>query len=201
MTELTLADLGWRQSFLAQTESLDHPPARISGVSRAHVDGLTPGGPVTLTCPPGMSTGDLAVGDWVLFDPEIRRIERLLDRDTSLRRKAAGIEVKPQLIVANVDTLAIVTSCNDDFNEARIERYLALAASGGCLPLIVLTKADLVDDPDDWRKRAERLSPLASAVAVNAKDPDDLQRLAAWVGPGQTMALVGSSGTGKSMMR
>ena len=106
-----------------------------------------------------------------------------------------------QLIAANVDTLAIVTSCNDDFNPARLERYLAMCSAGGALPLVVLTKADLTPDADGFRRRAEHLSPLVSAVTLNACDTDDVARLHPWCTAGQTMALVGSSGVGKTTLQ
>lgn len=198
MTSLTLADLGWRQHFLAQTVDDDLPPARLSGVARDRVTALTPDSEIHLTCPPGLSTGALAVGDWVLYDPATGRVARLLERQTRLARKAAGPDGRAQLIAANVDTLAIVTSCNADFNDGRLERYLALAASAGCMPLILLTKADMADDADSYRHRAIRLSPLAVAETLDATDPAEIARLDGWVKAGQTMALVGSSGVGKS---
>ena len=109
--------------------------------------------------------------------------------------------VPGQLIAANVDTLAIVTSCNDDFNPARLERYLAMCSAGGALPLVVLTKADLTPDADGFRRRAEHLSPLVSAVTLNACDTDDVARLHPWCTAKQTMALVGSSGVGKTTLK
>ncbi len=126
---------------------------------------------------------------------------RRLDRTTELARRAAGPRAGAQLIAANVDTLGIVTSCNADFNPARLERYLALAASAGCLPLIVLTKPDLSDDPDDYVRQALRLSPIVTALALIATDADEAARLAPWCGPGQTLALVGSSGVGKTTLQ
>ena len=101
---------------------------------------------------------------------------------------------------ANVDTLGIVTSCNADFNTSRLERYLALAASAGCLPLVVLTKADEAADADGYRRRAEALSPMVAAIALDARDPDEIARLAPWCNRGQTLALLGSSGVGKTTL-
>jgi ribosome biogenesis GTPase len=105
-----------------------------------------------------------------------------------------------QLIAANVDTLFVVTSCNDDFNPARLERYLALANEAGTGPVIVLTKIDKVDDPSDWIDRARTLQRGLQVVALNAKSPDAAAVLAPWCGPGRTVALVGSSGVGKSTL-
>jgi ribosome biogenesis GTPase len=136
----------------------------------------------------------------VITTPDGNRVDRLLNRQTSLARRAAGTGADSQLIAANVDTLGIVTSCNADFNEARLERYLALAASAGCLPLVILTKADLCDDPRDFARRAERLSPLVTALSLNATDPLEAEALSPWCSSGQTLALVGSSGVGKSTL-
>ncbi|RYH05908.1 ribosome small subunit-dependent GTPase A [Tropicimonas sp. IMCC6043] len=200
MTNLTLSDLGWSARFRAEAGDDTAAPARIASVARDRLEALTPSGAVSLTLPGGQSTGDYAVGDWVLFDPATGRVTRLLERQTAIRRKAAGREAKRQLIAANVDTLGIVTSCNADFNIARLERYLALAEASNCLPLVILTKADESETPDDYRRKAERLSPLVSALALNARDASELERLSPWCGTGQTLALVGSSGVGKTTL-
>lgn len=162
---------------------------------RDQVVGLTTNGPDTFVTPD--ETGLYAVGDWVLTDGP--KVTRRLERTTEIARRAAGPQGGRQLIAANVDTLAIVTSCNDDFNVARLERYLAMSASAGCLPLIVLTKADMTDDPKSYVRRAEALSPLVTAIAINAHDEADL--LAPWCKNGQTLALVGSSGVGKTTLQ
>ena len=86
------------------------------------------------------------MGDWLLIDRESGAPERVLRRKSLFKRRAAGTGRRVQLIAANVDTLFIVTSCNQDFNVARLERYLALAREADVTPVIVLTKADLADD-------------------------------------------------------
>lgn len=201
MTQLSHTDLGWSAHFHAQID-VDHLPlaARITSVARDRLFALTPSGPRTILPPSSMTTGAFATGDWVITTPDGTRVDRLLNRQTSLARRAAGTGVDSQLIAANVDTLGIVTSCNADFNEARLERYLALAASAGCLPLVILTKADLCNDPRDFARRAERLSPLVTAISLNATDPLEAEALSPWCSSGQTLALVGSSGVGKSTL-
>jgi ribosome biogenesis GTPase len=124
----------------------------------------------------------------------------MLDRKSLFKRRAAGTGLRLQLIAANVDTLFIVTSCNQDFNVARLERYLALAKEAGVTPVIVLTKADLTDTPEDFERDAARLMPALSVETVDARDPASVQRLTAWCGRGETIALVGSSGVGKSTL-
>ena len=99
-----------------------------------------------------------------------------------------------QLIAANVDTLFVVSSCNQDFNPARLERYLALARDADVTPVIVLTKADLADAPGDFARRAARLMPGLLVETVDARDLRSIACLEAWCGHGQTVALRGLLG-------
>ncbi|PWL35128.1 MAG: ribosome small subunit-dependent GTPase A [Marivita sp. XM-24bin2] len=199
LTPCTLTDLGWSDRFARQLTEDDAAfiAARISEVHRSQLIALSEAGDLRLI--PTESAGAYAVGDWVLTDgtSAIRR----LDPVTTLHRKAAGHAVSDQRIAANVDTVGLVTSCNADFNVARLERYLALALASNAVPLVILTKADLCDDPDSFKRKAERLSPLVTAITINAKDPEDVARLNAWCSKAQTLALLGSSGVGKTTLR
>ena len=197
MTHTTLADLGWSRAFSSEAEGLPGTPARITAVHRSLVDTLAETGPLRLATPP--DTAPLATGDWVLHDGT--KVLSLLPRQSALGRLAAGPEAREQLIAANVTTLGIVTSCNADFNPARLERYLVLASEAGCLPLVILTKADTTANPRAYVSQAERLSPLLTAIALDATDEDDVARLAPWCRAGETLALVGSSGVGKTTLR
>jgi len=138
------------------------------------------------------------VGDWVLLDDSREKIVRLLDRKSIFKRVAAGDKVDVQLLAANVDTLFIVTSCNEEFNESRLERYLALALEAGVDPVVILTKSDLTDNAEDYCARVRSVDADVPVELINAKDVDTLGRLMAWVTSGSTVALVGSSGVGKS---
>lgn len=138
------------------------------------------------------------VGDWVLLDAGHQKLLRLLERKSVFTRPVAGNRSELQLIAANVDTLFVVTSCNEEFSESRLERYLALALEAGVEPVVVLSKADLCADADAYRQRAQNVSSSVPMELVNAQDPASLQRLGGWVSSGTTVALVGSSGVGKS---
>lgn len=172
---------------------------RIATVHRARLTAESTFGPVKLTLPAQANTADHAVGDWVLVEPGTRMLVRRLDRKTVLQRRTEGGRA-PQLIAANVDTLFIVSSCNDDLNPARLERYLALANEAGTTPVIVLTKVDQVEDAGPWRDQAAGLQRGLEVVTLNAKAPEAAMALARWCAAGQTVALVGSSGVGKSSL-
>jgi ribosome biogenesis GTPase len=201
---LSLSDLGWSARFLGQL-SLGEleilTPLRLTQIHRDRAMGLGPDGELSLTYPPGLGAGETAVGDWVLADPATGRIVRLLERTTELGRRAAGREARRQLIAANIDTLFVVTSCNADFSVPRLERYLALAFEAGMSAVVVLTKTDTAADPGDYAMRARAVSPcIADVVGVDARDPAALDGLKPWLGRGQTVAFVGSSGVGKSTL-
>lgn len=196
-----LIALGWSDFFAGQLgeDDANHLPARVATVHRARMTAQSAEGPVRVVFPHRASTADYAVGDWILTDRATGALLRRLDRKTLLQRRVEG-GGPPHLIAANVDTLFIVTSCNDDFNPARIERFLALANEAGTTPVIVLTKADQVADPEPWRKQAMALQRGLQAVWLDATSPDATRALAPWLGTGQTVALVGSSGVGKSSL-
>ena len=172
---------------------------RIATLHRDRMTAESLVGPVRLQLPVHANTADHAVGDWVLVEPDTRLLIRRLNRKTLLQRRTEGGRV-PQLIAANVDTLFIVTSCNDDLNVARLERYLALANEAGTTPVIVLTKADRVADAAIYRDQVAGLQRGLDVVTLNATSPDAALALAPWCGAGQTVALVGSSGVGKSSL-
>lgn len=198
--DLTLEDLGWADDFHTQLTDDDAAltPMRISEVHRDKVRALAPSGTHLVVFPSHITSGDVAVGDWVLVEEDLGRIFRVLERRSCLTRRAAGPDLRKQLVAANVDTLFIVTSCNADFNEARIERFISMAFEAGTTPIIVATKADKTDAPAAYVARAEKLSFGQVALTIDAHNPDDLARLNPWCGPRQTIALLGTSGVGKT---
>ena len=201
-----LADFGWSAFFDSQLKPDDLTAGAPARVTAVHRGGLSVAGPGVdgLIAPFIATAGDeesaATVGDWLLVDRETFRPRRLLQRKSLFKRRAAGTGRKLQLIAANVDTLFIVSSCNQDFNTARLERYLALAREADVTPVIVLTKADLTDMPEDFVRAAAKLMPGLLAEVLDARDPDSVACLAPWCARGQTVALVGSSGVGKSTL-
>lgn len=201
----SLADYGWSNFFTSQLDEDDldnYIPARVKSVHRnqIHVIGVD----LDRTTMPFISKDgegtQATVGDWLLLEPETFRPKRLLDRKSIFKRKAVGSHRGEQLIAANVDTLFIVASCNFDFNLARLERYMSLAHEAQVTPVIVLTKADLVDDPQAFTDAVSALDPNLIVESIDARDAAAAKRLEPWCGLGQTVAFVGSSGVGKSTL-
>lgn len=143
---------------------------------------------------------DITVGDWLLLDPATDTVTARLERKSLIKRRAPGHDRQIQLIAANIDTAFIVTSCNADFNIARLERYIALVMEADVAPVLVLTKSDLCDDADDYAARARTISDQVPVVVLDARGGDPLTHLAGWCKPGQTVAFLGSSGVGKSTL-
>jgi len=203
----SLPRLGWSH-FFQQQLSLEEwestTPARVLAVHRNAIDIANQHGCQQITLPGNWymrEAEDLpTVGDWLLLDSSTGQPQKMLERKSLLRRKAAGIESKVQLMAANVDTLFIVTSCNQDFNLSRLERYLALALEAKIEAVLVLTKADLQEDISDYLMQARSLNSTLAIEAVNALESTSVAPLLSWCGPGQTVALVGSSGVGKSTL-
>jgi ribosome biogenesis GTPase len=196
---LSLEQLGWRPFFQQQIglENWEHPVARVVAQHRNRLELLGAAGELALELHAGMPP--VTVGDWLLLNPE-GRFERLLERESLFRRKAAGRKVAEQLIAANVDTLFVVVSLNEDFNVNRIERYLSLANEAGVEPVIVLSKPDLCENHESRRREIQALDPLLMVEFVNCLDAEDVRRLQPWCETGQTVALLGSSGVGKSTL-
>ncbi|RYD44944.1 MAG: ribosome small subunit-dependent GTPase A [Sphingomonadales bacterium] len=140
------------------------------------------------------------MGDWLLVDRDTLQAVRVLGRMNLFKRRSPGDPRKEQMIAANVDTLFIVASCNQDFSVARLERYLVLAHEVGVDPVVVLTKTDLTDTPEEFAAAARAIEPGLRVESVNGRDPTSVARLANWCGEGETVALLGSSGVGKSTL-
>lgn len=209
MDNQKLRAIGWKPFFQEQIapnteDAPDSPPsffvARVSAHHGSEVLLLTENGELCVPVRNAECAGEIAIGDWLVLNAENDRAIQRLERQTLLSRKASGEEVKPQAIAANLDTVFIVSSCNEDFNLSRIERYLALALQTGITPVVVLTKADLCDDPADLRQQAEQLHTGLSVETIDARKPEQADVLKSWCGPGQSVALLGSSGVGKTTL-
>ncbi len=201
-----LAELGWKPFFSTQLETDEYAaltPVRVIAVHRNSIQVAGQG--IDMLIPPyvdadGHDESPSTVGDWLLFDRTRLRPHRRLERMSLFKRRAAGTGRAIQLIAANVDTLFIVSSCNQDFNVARLERYLALARETQVTPVVVLTKADLSEAPQNYAHAAAKLLPGLVVEVLDARHPESAAGLLPWCGMGDTVALVGSSGVGKSTL-
>lgn len=204
--EYSLADLGWKDSFRDQFSADDKAtsiPARVIKTHKGHLV-VSTGKTEHLLQIAETGVGSLSeqptVGDWLLLDAESFVPLRLLTRTSLLQRMSPGQEVKLQPIAANIDTLLIVSSCNTEFNLNRLERYVCLALDTGINFVMVLTKADLAEDIDEFKVKARQLHKTMPIMTVNAKDKESVDCLQKWFGKGESLVLLGSSGVGKTTL-
>lgn len=205
LIEVTLDRLGWSACYSQQLtlEDLNAGfPARVCSVQRGQLTVLCERGSLDVVVPPRLVASDaaIAIGDWLLVEHEAPRVLRVLERRSLISRLAAGLEQRTQAIAANIDTLFVVTSCNDDFNLSRLERYFTIARHARVEPVIVLTKADLSADAESFAIQARSIAGHIQVLALNATEHAAADALEPWLGRGQTVAFVGSSGVGKSTL-
>jgi ribosome biogenesis GTPase len=145
-----------------------------------------------------------AVGDWVVM--KVRTEERkatiygILPRKSKFSRKIAGDTTAEQIVATNVDTVFLVNALNQDFNLRRIERYLVLAWESGANPVIILSKADLCEDPQSRVKEVEGIAVGVPIHVVSSSTNQGFDTLSPYLKEGHTTALLGSSGAGKSTL-
>lgn len=209
----TIETLGWSDFFEAQLSSKDHKRGRPGRIVEAYrkrflvhlgdrvVWALARG---SMFHRANSRTQLPAVGDWAVIEfanpskPEDARLWRVLDRQTSLVRQAAGERTRPQVIATNIDTIFIVSSLNQEFNPRRLERYLALVKDSGATPVVILNKADLCDSLDAHIAEVKEIAPEVEVLATSMVDDTGFERLDELIQPRATIALIGSSGVGKS---
>ncbi|MBM0066672.1 ribosome small subunit-dependent GTPase A [Alkalicoccobacillus gibsonii] len=145
-----------------------------------------------------------AVGDWVAVSVREGEgkaiIHKVLERSSQFSRKAAGYTFEEQLVAVNVDTVMLVMALTNDFNPRRMERYVLLAYESGANPVIVLSKRDLCADLESPMDQLERDCPGVPIHAVSSLTGEGLEQLSEYLTEGKTIALLGSSGAGKSSL-
>jgi ribosome biogenesis GTPase len=205
----TLASLGFDDFFSSQLAALEGNgwvPARVSaeGQSSFHVAGCR--------APLADLSGKLresqsklerpVVGDWVavIDNPDRASIQHVFERRTTLLRRAAGTTGEAQVVAVNVDVFFVVTAVNRDFNERRLERFVAAVWSSGAEPVVVLNKIDLAVELDPMLEAIERVAIGVPLVRVSAASGAGLDELRAHILPGRTVGFIGSSGVGKSSL-
>ena len=144
-----------------------------------------------------------AVGDYVMAscaDPDTAIIHQLLPRRSLFVRKAAGTSKTEQVVAANIDTVFLCMSLNNDFNLRRLERYLAVAWESGADPVVVLTKADLCADLPQKQREVEAIAMGVTILTTSAMELEGYRQIMPYITEGRTVAFVGSSGVGKSTL-
>ena len=195
----------WGQ--VPNTENLPGIPARVTAVHKERYE---------IVCAHGITHARLktkeyfvntqdfpTTGDFVMIhyiDNGDSQIIATLPRRTYFSRREPGPVPRNQAVAANFDYVFIMQSLNMDFNPKRLERYLTLAWQSGATPVILLTKADLVEDYWEYLTQVERVSAGVNTHVVSAHTGYGLERLNAYLQPGKTVVFLGSSGVGKSSL-
>lgn len=145
-----------------------------------------------------------AVGDWVALrrvgNEEKAVIHAILPRRSKFARKTKGAKTEEQIVGANIDVVFLVTSLNQDFRIRRLERYLAIAWESSARPVIILTKTDLCEDVEAKFEAVQAIAAGVPIHAVCAIKGEGMHELQPYFAAGQTVALIGSSGVGKSTL-
>jgi len=206
MPDPTVAQLGSRSFFSEQVSAEESPscqPVRATSVHRGRMT-VSGGGfedSILSSFPAQGGAEDRpTVGDWLLINRDTSNLLRILDRTSLFKRPSPGNDRRVQLIAANIDTLFVVASCDQDFNVARIERYLVLTREAGVRPVVVLTKADLSPTPERFVGVARALQSGLRVELVDGRNSTSVAHLAGYCGVGETVALVGSSGVGEATL-
>ncbi len=205
-----LESIGYEPEMARWVKAQDAALGRVVRVDRGLASVLTEDGPRRASYGGGLladiaadPTESPCTGDWcVLRDwPDHRTtVERLLPRRTAVVRATAGRSSHEQVLCANVDLVAVVIALHPTPVLSKLERLIALAWDSGAQPLVVLTKADLVSDAklvaQDVRARAPRAEVLAASTVTGA----GVDRLRGLIDGRHTLALIGTSGHGKSSL-
>ena len=205
---MQLEDLGWDAFFADAFQSYEQEgliPARVAARHHGPCELLTEHGRIG-GLPAGKLEGlDLPVaGDWVavreLEGEKKGIVEAILPRRTTFTRKEAWRRTVAQVVAANVDTIFLVTAFGQDLNPRRLERYLTAAWDSGASPVIVVNKSDTATDAGDGLAEAKAIAFGVPVHAISAATGAGLDELEAYLGRGRTVALLGSSGVGKSTL-
>lgn len=210
---LDLIALGWGDHFaaaMAPQAAAGRVPGRVIGELRQQYEVMTAAGPVRARVSgrfrhETQGIADFpAVGDWVALDPRPEEgsatIHALLPRKTAFSRKNPGNEAVEQVIVANLDRLFLVAAVDATWNPRRLERFLAMSWESGAMPVVVLTKLDLIADPEARLEEARAVAPGAPVHLVSNLTGANVEELRSYFATGVTAALIGSSGVGKSSL-
>lgn len=197
-----LTGLGWDAVFDESWRDLGSPgvPARVSRLDR--------GWSTLITGRDGIASrvrnigAEVAVGDWVIASDDGERVDHVLPRRSAFVRRASfeGARAEADTLAANIDVVFLTHAFGIDANQRRLERELVLAFDSGADPVVVLTKADLVDDPEPVRNELLDVAGGVPVLVTSGRQGLGIETLRDYAGGGRTLAFLGSSGTGKSTL-
>ena len=211
MSDMNLSDIGWNAFFKGSFQpyiSMGFEPGRIAIENRDNYLVLSEYGELT-----GQVTGKLLytsesvaslpkVGDWVALsvfpDDSRAMIHEVLPRQSIFSRKMPERKTEEQIIAANLDSIFVVQSLDDDFSPNRLERYLVMIREQNITPWVILNKCDLVDHPEKYTQQLAAILPDIPFISLSAASGEGFDDLRAYLEDGKTFAFVGSSGVGKS---
>lgn len=171
--------------------------ATSKGEKLAEVSGKFRYGVATVSDYPAV--GDFVMADWNEAGGNAV-IQNVLHRKSCFTRKAAGDARQEQIVAANIDTVFLCMSLNNDFNLRRLERYLSVAWDSGAVPVIVLTKADLCIDLEQKQAEVSSIAIGVDVLVTTASEKDGYSQILPYIADGKTVAFIGSSGVGKSTL-
>lgn len=196
-------ELGWNDALQASWESLGSPgaPGRVSRIDRGwsrimrHAHDLDPLRARNLFV-------DVAIGDWVVASDDGERIDHILERTSAFVRRASfeGDRFEADALAANIDVVFLVHSIGNAPNQRRLERELVLAFDSGATPVVLLTKVDLVDDPEPSRAELAEVALGVPVLLVSGMDRTGVRAVREFARGNRTLAFLGASGVGKSTL-
>ena len=218
---MQLSDLGWSDDLthsFSTYAATGYQVGRVAIVHRGQYHLYTEKGECNATLAgkfrhQAQTSGEFpVVGDWVVIQSQLPEeepatvlidlalIEAILPRKSQIMRRAAGTRTEAQAIAANIDTIFLISGLDHDFNLRRIERYLVMAWDSGANPVILLNKADVCEDLADKYAAVEAIAMGVPIITLSALNQDNLEALNPYLQRGKAIALLGSSGVGKSTL-
>lgn len=205
-----ITDIGWKHYLSRQKEQYDE--TRVGRVITEHKQGVllyTNEGELVGVVPRKFiyKTDEFQMpkaGDWVTFDklPQEEKavVTKVLPRITKLARKEVGKKIQIQVIATNIDVVFIVMGLDDDYNVSRVERYLLLVKDSGARAVIILNKSDKASDIQAQIDQIQAIAKDTPIISIEATNQNEIEKIAGYIKPGETLVFVGSSGVGKSTL-
>ncbi len=213
MNKINLYDLGLTEEYIEEAQQYKGELyiARVSAQYKDMYKVITENGEMTakisgkLGYLSNSAMNYPAVGDWVLLDRMddsngIGIIHYILHRKSFFERKISGTRMESQIVAANIDTVFICMSLNNDFNQRRLERYISIAWSSMAMPVVVLTKSDLCSDVESKILEAGSVAIGIDILVTNTISENGYLAVKKYIKNGETVAFIGSSGVGKSSL-